>query len=79
MPESGQVKAGTELTFTVSPEKAEKAEKGVVSSELVAVRVNENALDINKDINKKGEFTVTITKDTTISAEFFGIRSIEVQ
>lgn len=79
LPESGQVKAGTKLTFTVSPEKAEKAEKGVVSSELVAVRVNENALDINKDINKKGEFTVTITKDTTISAEFFGIRSIEVQ
>ena len=76
LPESGQVKAGTKLTFTVSPE---KAEKGVVSSELVAVRVNENALDINKDINKKGEFTVTITKDTTISAEFFGIRSIEVQ
>lgn len=79
LPESGQVKAGTKLTFTVSPEKAEKAEKGVVSSELVAVRVNENALDINKDINKKGEFTVTITKDTTISAEFFGIRSITVQ
>lgn len=76
LPKDGQVKAGTELTFTVSPE---KAEKGVVSSELVAVRVNENALDINKDINKKGEFTVTITKDTTISAEFFGIRSIEVQ
>lgn len=79
LPESGQVKVGTKLTFTVSPEKAEKAEKGVVSSELVAVRVNENALDINKDINKKGEFTVTVTKDTTISAEFFGIRSIEVQ
>lgn len=78
LPESGQVKAGTKLTFTVSPEKAEKAEKGVVSSELVAVRVNENALDINKDINKKGEFTVTVTKDTTISAEFFGIRSIKV-
>lgn len=82
LPESGQVKAGTKLTFTVSPEKAEKAEqaeKGVVSSKLVAVHVNETALDINKDINKKGEFTVTITKDTTISAEFFGIRSIEVQ
>lgn len=79
LPENGQVEKGTKLTFTVSPEKAEKAEKGVVSSELVAVRVNENALDINKDINKKGEFTVTITKDTTISAEFFGIRSIEVQ
>lgn len=78
LPESGQVTAGTKLTFTVSPEKAEKAEKGVVSSELVAVRVNENALDINKDINKKGEFTVTVTKDTTISAEFFGIRSIKV-
>lgn len=73
LPESGQVKAGTKLTFTVSPE------ENVVSSELVAVRVNENALDISKDINKKGEFTVTITEDTTISAEFFGIRSITVQ
>lgn len=81
LPKDGQVKAGTKLTFTVSPEKAEKAEKaekGVVSSELVAVHVNETALDINKDINKKGEFTVTVTKDTTISAEFFGIRSIKV-
>lgn len=73
LPENGQVEKDTKLTFTVSPE------ENVVSSELVAVRVNENALDINKDINKKGEFTVTITKDTTISAEFFGIRSIEVQ
>lgn len=73
LPESGQVEKGTKLTFTVS-----KAEN-VVSSELVAVRVNENALDISKDINKKGEFTVTITENTTISAEFFGIRSIKVQ
>ena len=72
LPESGQVEKGTKLTFTVS-----KAEN-VVSSELVAVRVNENALDISKDINKKGEFTVTITENTTISAEFFGIRSIKV-
>ena len=69
LPENGQVKIGTELTFTVS-----KAEN-VVSSELVAVRVNGKALDINK----KGEFTVTVTEDTTISAEFFGIRSIKVQ
>ena len=72
LPESGQVKKGTKLTFTVSPE------KNVVSSELVAVHVNGKALDIKKDINKKGEFTVTITEDTTISAEFFGIRSIKV-
>ena len=72
LPENGQVEKGTKLTFTVS-----KAEN-VVSSELVAVRVNENALDISKDINKKGEFTVTITENTTISAEFFGIRSIKV-
>lgn len=72
LPENGQVEKDTKLTFTVS-----KAEN-VVSSELVAVRVNENALDISKDINKKGEFTVTITEDTTISAEFFGIRSIKV-
>jgi len=85
LPENGQVEKDTKLTFTVSPEKAKKAEKaekaeeGVVSSELVAVRVNENALDISKDINKKGEFTVTITENTTISAEFFGIRSITVQ
>lgn len=68
LPENGQVEKDTKLTFTVS-----KAEN-VVSSELVAVRVNGKALDINK----KGEFTVTITEDTTISAEFFGIRSIKV-
>lgn len=74
LPEDGQVEKDTKLTFTVSPEKAEEAEKGVVSSELVAVRVNGKALDINK----KGEFTVTVTEDTTISAEFFGIRSIKV-
>lgn len=72
LPADSQVEKGTKLTFTVSPE------ENVVSSELVAVRVNENALDISKDINKKGEFTVTITEDTTISAEFFGIRSIKV-
>lgn len=72
LPENGQVEKDTKLTFTVSPE------ENVVSSELVAVRVNENALDISKDINKKGEFTVTITENTTISAEFFGIRSIKV-
>ena len=72
LPENGQVEKDTKLTFTVSPA------ENVVSSELVAVRVNENALDINKDINKKGEFTVTITENTTISAEFFGIRSIKV-
>lgn len=71
LPEDGQVEKDTKLTFTVSPE---KAEEGVVSSELVAVRVNGKALDINK----KGEFTVTITENTTISAEFFGIRSIKV-
>lgn len=69
LPENGQVEKGTKLTFAVSPE------ENVVSSELVAVRVNGEDLDINK----KGEFTVTITEDTTISAEFFGIRSITVQ
>lgn len=69
LPEDGQVEKDAKLTFTVS------AEKNVVSSELVAVRVNGKALDINK----KGEFTVTVTEDTTISAEFFGIRSITVQ
>ena len=68
LPENGQVEKDTKLTFTVSPE------ENVVSSELVAVRVNGKALDINK----KGEFTVTITENTTISAEFFGIRSIKV-
>lgn len=68
LPEDGQVEKDTKLTFTVS------AEKDVVSSELVAVHVNGKALDI-----KKGEFTVTITENTTISAEFFGIRSITVQ
>lgn len=75
LPENGQVEKDTKLTFTVS-----KAEN-VVSSELVAVRVNGEDLDISKDINKKGEFTgtITITENTTISAEFFGIRSIEVQ
>lgn len=72
LPENGQVEKDTKLTFTVS-----KAEN-VVSSELVAVHVNGEDLDISKDINKKGEFTVTITEDTTISAEFFGIRSIKV-
>lgn len=72
LPEDGQVEKDTKLTFTVS------AEENVVSSELVAVRVNGKALDISKDINKKGEFTVTVTEDTTISAEFFGIRSIKV-
>lgn len=71
LPEDGQVEKDTKLTFTVSPE---KVEEGVVSSELVAVRVNGKALDINT----KGEFTVTVTEDTTISAEFFGIRSIKV-
>lgn len=73
LPENGQVEKDTKLTFTVSKE------ENVVSSELVAVRVNGEDLDISKDINKKGEFTVTITENTTISAEFFGIRSIEVQ
>lgn len=73
LPENGQVEKDTKLTFTVSPE------ENVVSSELVAVRVNGEDLDISKDINKKGEFTVTITENTTISAEFFGIRSITVQ
>lgn len=75
LPEDGQVEKDTKLTFTVS------AEKNVVSSELVAVRVNGEDLDISKDINKKGEFTgtITITENTTISAEFFGIRSITVQ
>lgn len=75
LPENGQVEKDTKLTFTVS-----KAEN-VVSSELVAVRVNGEDLDISKDINKKGEFTgtITITENTTISAEFFGIRSITVQ
>lgn len=75
LPENGQVEKDTKLTFTVSPE------ENVVSSELVAVRVNGEDLDISKDINKKGEFTgtITITENTTISAEFFGIRSIEVQ
>lgn len=75
LPEDGQVEKDTKLTFTVSPE------ENVVSSELVAVRVNGEDLDISKDINKKGEFTgtITITENTTISAEFFGIRSIEVQ
>ena len=70
LPENRQVEKGTKLTFTVS-----KAEN-VVSSELVAVRVNGEDLDINK----KGEFTgtITITENTTISAEFFGIRSIKV-
>lgn len=72
LPENGQVEKDTKLTFTVSPE------ENVVSSELVAVRVNGEDLDISKDINKKGEFTVTITENTTISAEFFGIRSIKV-
>lgn len=72
LPENGQVEKDTKLTFKVSKE------EGVESSELVAVRVNGKALDISKDINKKGEFTVTITEDTTISAEFFGIRSIKV-
>lgn len=75
LPENGQVEKDTKLTFTVSPEEK------VVSSELVAVRVNGEDLDISKDINKKGEFTgtITITENTTISAEFFGIRSITVQ
>lgn len=75
LPENGQVEKDTKLTFTVSPE------ENVVSSELVAVRVNGEDLDISKDINKKGEFTgtITITENTTISAEFFGIRSITVQ
>lgn len=74
LPENGQVEKDTKLTFTVSPA------ENVVSSELVAVRVNGEDLDISKDINKKGEFTgtITITEDTTISAEFFGIRSIKV-
>lgn len=72
LPENGQVEKDTKLTFKVSEE------KDVVSSELVAIRVNKTALDISKDI-KKGEFTVTITENTTISAEFFGIRSIKVQ
>ena len=72
LPENRQVEKDTKLTFTVSPE------ENVVSSELVAVRVNGEDLDISKDVNKKGEFTVTITENTTISAEFFGIRSIKV-
>lgn len=69
LPKDGQVKAGTELTFTVSEDKT------AVSSTFRKAAVNGKVVE---DV-KGGKFAVVVEENITVTAEFFGIRSIEVQ
>lgn len=69
LPESGQVKAGTKLTFTVSEDET------AVSSTFRKAAVNGKVVE---DV-KGGKFAVVVEENITVTAEFFGIRSIEVQ
>lgn len=69
LPENGKVEKGTQLTFKATADK-----KGVISSELVGVNVNGKAIEVDKD----GTFTVEANEDSTVSAEFFGLKSVTV-
>ncbi len=68
LPENGQVKAGTELTFTVN------ADETAVSSTFRKATVN------GKDVEdvKGGQFAVVVEENITVTAEFFGIQSVTV-
>ncbi len=68
LPESGQVKAGTELTFTVSEDEA------AVSSTFRKATVNGKVVE---DV-KGGKFAVVVEENITVTAEFFGIQSVTV-
>lgn len=68
LPESGQVKAGTELTFTVSEDKT------AVSSTFRKAAVNGKVVE---DV-KGGKFAVVVEENITVTAEFFGIQSVTV-
>lgn len=68
LPESGQVKAGTKLTFTVSEDKT------AVSSTFRKAAVNGKVME---DV-KGGEFAVVVEENITVTAEFFGIQSVTV-
>ncbi len=68
LPENGQVKAGTELAFTVN------ADETAVSSTFRKATVN------GKDVEdvKGGKFAVVVEENITVTAEFFGIQSVTV-
>lgn len=68
LPESGQVKAGTKLTFTVSED------KNAVSSTFRKAAVNGKVVE---DV-KGGKFAVVVEENITVTAEFFGIQSVTV-
>ena len=68
LPESGQVKAGTELTFTVSEDET------AVSSTFRKAAVNGKVVE---DV-KGGKFAVVVEENITVTAEFFGIQSVTV-
>lgn len=68
LPESGQVKAGTELTFTVSEDKT------AVSSTFRKAAVNGKVVEGVKG----GKFAVVVEENITVTAEFFGIQSVTV-
>lgn len=68
LPESGQVKAGTELTFTVGEDKT------AVSSTFRKAAVNGKVVE---DV-KGGKFAVVVEENITVTAEFFGIQSVTV-
>lgn len=68
LPESGQVKAGTELTFTVSEDET------AVSSTFRKAAVNGKVVE---DV-KGGKFAAVVEENITVTAEFFGIQSVTV-
>lgn len=68
LPESGQVKAGTKLTFTVSEDET------AVSSTFRKAAVNGKVVE---DV-KGGKFAVVVEENITVTAEFFGIQSVTV-
>lgn len=68
LPESGQVKAGTELTFTVGEDET------AVSSTFRKAAVNGKVVE---DV-KGGKFAVVVEENITVTAEFFGIQSVTV-
>lgn len=68
LPKDGQVKAGTELTFTVSEDET------AVSSTFRKAAVNGKVVE---DV-KGGKFAVVVEENITVTAEFFGIQSVTV-
>lgn len=68
LPKDGQVKAGTELTFTVSEDET------AVSSTFRKAAVNGKVVE---DV-KGGKFSVVVEENITVTAEFFGIQSVTV-